>query len=508
MSTLPYPRMSLQDADPLAMQMSAQLQTTPIPLQHPMHAIVAPISAPAPKVDPMVAYEAAQAAKPATHMSAEEPAATPPKMSAIDRYENALATKQMSDLSKDENPYGSENNHPGFFGKVLHGLSVATGGPNRRLFSEQQRNSQIEGIEKNKSEQALQGAQTAHAQQQTAAGEPVEISPDQAQELEAPELAGTKVAPAVLATLYKQRGINTQKAAASQDRMTQQLRAHGYGLDPDGTVRPLKYEEMSPEQQSITDLRQSQQDLVNANAELKRSGNDPNSPAYKLAQQKLAIAKQGHDAAQTRANAMMMNAVGGNEGTDLQGNALPGAMLDANGKPVGSHFSANVRPTGQERNKADMAASADNQISDMQKIVQQRPDIFGPAAGRKTNFDVWIGSQDPDAQRFRAARTIAGDHLAGTFGGRSEAALNALDNAIGQFKDNPAAVQAGLEQLKQANRLFLQRGTVHTKGGNNSEPSGGGTGLAIGTIQAGDDGNYRFKGGDRYDQKNWEKVKK
>ena len=290
--------------------------------------------------------------------------------------------------------------------------------------------------------------------------------------------------------------------------MTQQLRAHGYGLDPDGTVRPLKYEEMSPEQQSITDLRQSQQDLVNANAELKRSGNDPNSPAYKLAQQKLAIAKQGHDAAQTRANAMMMNAVGGNEGTDLQGNALPGAMLDANGKPVGSHFSANVRPTGQERNKADMAASADSQISDMQKIVQQRPDIFGPAAGRKTNFDVWIGSQDPDAQRFRAARTIAGDHLAGTFGGRSEAALNALDNAIGQFKDNPAAVQAGLEQLKQANRLFLQRGTVHTKGGNNSEPSGGGTGLAIGTIQAGDDGNYRFKGGDRYDQKNWEKVKK
>ena len=83
------------------------------------------------------------------------------------------------------------------------------------------------------------------------------------------------------------------------------------GIDPDGTVRPLKYEEMSPEQQSITDLRQSQQDLANANAELKRSGNDPNSPAYKLAQQKLAIAKQGHDAAQTRANAMMMNAVGG-----------------------------------------------------------------------------------------------------------------------------------------------------------------------------------------------------
>jgi hypothetical protein len=35
---------------------------------------------------------------------------------------------------------------------------------------------------------------------------------------------------------------------------------------------------------------------------------------------------------------------------------------------------------------------------------------------------MWLGSQDPDAQRFKAARTIAADHLAGVFGGRSETA--------------------------------------------------------------------------------------
>jgi hypothetical protein len=32
--------------------------------------------------------------------------------------------------------------------------------------------------------------------------------------------------------------------------------------------------------------------------------------------------------------------------------------------------------------------------------------------------------------------------------------------------------------------------------------------LAVGTIRPGDGGNYRFKGGDQYDQKNWEKVVK
>jgi len=121
-----------------------------------------------------------------------------------------------------------------------------------------------------------------------------------------------------------------------------------------------------------------------------------------------------------------------------------------------------VRPTGQERNKADLANSAHDQIQDMKGIVQKRQDIFGPAAGRKTDFTVWIGSQDPDAQRFRAARTIAGDHLAGVFGGRSEAALQALDSAIGHFKDNPAAITAGLDQLDKANQRFVQAGTVKT----------------------------------------------
>lgn len=286
-----------------------------------------------------------------------------------------------------------------------------------------------------------------------------------------------------------------------QQQTEQQLRAHGYKLDENGDIQPLAYEELSPQQQAITDLKQSQQSLADANEEVRRASLDPNSPAYQLALKKLDIAKQGHQAAMMRAQASLMNAYSGNYGTDTKGNALPGALLTPEGTPIGSHFSGNVRPTGQERNKADMAASADKQIDDMLSIVQKRPDIFGPAAGRTTDFQVWIGSQDPDAQRFRAARTIAGDHLAGTFGGRSEAALNALDNAIGHFKDNPAAVTAGLNQLKSANSLFQQRGTVHTVGGNNSEApeekSLGQTSKPDGVYEM-NGKHYRVKGGQVY----------
>jgi hypothetical protein len=144
----------------------------------------------------------------------------------------------------------------------------------------------------------------------------------------------------------------------------------------------------------------------------------------------------------------------------------PQPPADDENKPVGTAFQQNVRPTGQERNKGDLASSAHEQLQDIKSIVQKRQDIFGPAAGRKTEFTVWLGSQDPDAQRFKAARTIAADHLAGVFGGRSEAALSALDSAIGHYKDNPDAILKGIDQLDKANTRFSKVGTPKTAGSN------------------------------------------
>lgn len=107
-------------------------------------------------------------------------------------------------------------------------------------------------------------------------------------------------------------------------------------------------------------------------------------------------------------------------------------------------------PTGQERGRAQLASSALEQLDDMKGILTNRSDLFGPVAGRKTDFTVWVGSQDPDAQRFRAAAQIAADHLAGVFGGRSQAALKAIYDVVGKNTTNPAAAIAGLEQMGKA----------------------------------------------------------
>lgn len=290
------------------------------------------------------------------------------------------------------------------------------------------------------------------------------------------------------------------QTAGKQGTLNATLAAHGYAADEDnpGQLRPLRYEEMSEQQQAVHDLKGSQDELAQASSALKKSQNDPSSPAYRLAEQRILNAQATRNIAAQRLGLSESQFEMRSRGTQ-GGVALPGSMIDDQGQPVGTAFQQNVRPTGTERNKADMASSASEQLGDIKSIIQKHPDLFGPGYGQATAFTKWIGSQDPDAQRFLAARTIAGDHLAGTFGGRSETALTALDNAIGQFKDNPKAALAGIDQLTKANSRFQTAGTVRTTGSNAAPTSQDGP--KAGEVENG----YRFKGGDPSKQSNWEK---
>ncbi len=256
--------------------------------------------------------------------------------------------------------------------------------------------------------------------------------------------------------------IGQTKAQTGQDAVANKLRMAGY--DPT-SGEPLPYEQLSEQQQAVHDWKAAQSEQANATAELRRAQAAGEPAKVAIAQQRIQGANNARSIAERRLALSEQREERMDFGT-RGGAALPGAILTDEGQPVGTAFQQNVRPTGQERNKADLASSAHEQLQDLKTIVQKRQDIFGPAAGRKTDFAVWLGSQDPDAQAFRAARTIAGDHLAGVFGGRSEAALNALDKAIGQFKDNPKAVIAGLDQLDKANNRFVQVGTPKTVGSN------------------------------------------
>ncbi len=267
------------------------------------------------------------------------------------------------------------------------------------------------------------------------------------------------------------------RVQAAQDRIDSALGQHGLVRDASGNIVDDPNSEAYKQKQlrdaavtAQTQLYGAQKALDDAKAQLVAAGNNPNSPAYQLAQRRLQIAQQGHDAANLRAQAYWGNYLMHSQGTGLDGKPLAGSLLTDNGQTVGTSNAPNVRPTGTQRGKANMATSAQEQLNDIVSIMQKNPTMFGPGYGQSTQFQRWVGSQSPDAQRFAAARTIAADHLAATFGGRSEAALAALDNAIGQYKDNPQAAIAGINQLTKANKIFKTAGSYQTVGGNSSNP--------------------------------------
>jgi len=264
----------------------------------------------------------------------------------------------------------------------------------------------------------------------------------------------------------------TRKDVAGMNNDTRKL-IHGYRQDEEGNDVAIPVDQLSAHEQNIEAYKKAQIDYIQKLQAYKEAQTANIPEQMRLRAQQVETAKGNLGATLSRLKLSQEQFEANNFGT-YHGAPIAGTLQTDQGTSVGSKFQNNVRPTGAERNKGDMANSAHEQLGTIKDIVQRRPDIFGPAAGRKTDFTVWLGSQDPDAQRFRAARTIAGDHLAGTFGGRSESALKAIDNAIGQFKDNPAAVAAGLDQLEKGNEVFRKAGTVHAVGSSTEIPKSSG----------------------------------
>jgi hypothetical protein len=118
-----------------------------------------------------------------------------------------------------------------------------------------------------------------------------------------------------------------------------------------------------------------------------------------------------------------------------------------------------LNPTASERQRADFAISAHDQLKDMGDILSSRDDLFGPLSGRYTNFTQWVGSQDPDAQRFRVAARVLSDHAMAVFGARSQYASESIYDLVGQNATNPTAGAAGLKQLDKALEVIGSRGS-------------------------------------------------
>lgn len=214
-------------------------------------------------------------------------------------------------------------------------------------------------------------------------------------------------------------------------------------------------------QNATIGLRQAELALNQAKFD---ASQDPKNPAFQL---KL---KQAQTAAE-RAQSYWVRAQAAVWGT-VNGQPLPGAMVDAEGAPVGSSFQGNVRPTGTQRERATLATSARDQLADADSILRKNKNLFGPGRGQYTSLKQWFGTASPDALAYQAAIVTATDHLMGVFGGRSTYAGQKIAGLVDNFKQNPDATVAALRQYDKAAKLIQGVGSYRTVGGGEASPTG------------------------------------
>lgn len=129
----------------------------------------------------------------------------------------------------------------------------------------------------------------------------------------------------------------------------------------------------------MDDLRQTTETLRSAQADFEKAKNDPNSPTFKMAQQRLSEMQQGHQAAMMRAQAYMGNYLMHSQGTDLNGNALAGATELPDNKPVGTAMQGVVQkqqPKVAQFN--DVHGALDSLEGAARKLVQSGGKLNSP----------------------------------------------------------------------------------------------------------------------------------
>jgi hypothetical protein len=106
-------------------------------------------------------------------------------------------------------------------------------------------------------------------------------------------------------------------------------------------------------------------------------------------------------------------------------------------------------PTGLDKKNQPLAQSAIQQVNRMEAILARDPSLTGPGAGQLTALQTWLGTQDPDAQAFLMSSLLGSEHGVAVFGGRNIHTIQDLQQTLGAWKTNPAALKAALEVIRE-----------------------------------------------------------
>jgi hypothetical protein len=102
-------------------------------------------------------------------------------------------------------------------------------------------------------------------------------------------------------------------------------------------------------------------------------------------------------------------------------------------------------PTASDKQTQMFAQSSLDRLKEMRSIVKNHPEIFGPVGGRTMKASVWLGTQSPEAQKFKQDAQFLAEHSTAVFGGRAASTVDALQKIQSDPTANPEALLAGFD---------------------------------------------------------------
>lgn len=131
------------------------------------------------------------------------------------------------------------------------------------------------------------------------------------------------------------------------------------------------------------------------------------------------------------------------------------------------------KPTADEQRRADLAENLNENLNNLEDIAKRRPDLFGPMAGRLTQLRGAIGTGDKDIATLETIKHQIGMAQISAHGMRSAHGIeSAADSILNNLHNEPGAVMANIQAVRNSIKTF-QDDVDRAKGGE-AKPAAGG----------------------------------
>ena len=241
----------------------------------------------------------------------------------------------------------------------------------------------------------------------------------------------------------------TENREKEQNKLDEQYRKLGLKRDTNGNLVPVTYDEMTPTEQAVHDLKTNQAEAADARAQLDQLKANPNSDLYKLQVKRLQIAEQ--------------NAQNAGKRLGLSEDQFQNKVQEQN----------LIKPSGQAQSRGSAAQAALDVLPELESQIRANAADLGPIMGRILKGEIAIGDVDPKIAKLYSSLNSFYALNPGIHGFRNYELVKDMPSFIGSLERDPEATIAALEGLKPTLQSVAKEGKTFHKRIVEGEGAGG-----------------------------------